>query len=196
MTNVVHVIQKGDTRTPLGAVLYQGGKPVDLSSLTVKVLGKKNDGTAWIATAVGTQTGITAHPTTTFTADATTDRITANGHKAKNGMEVLLTNQGGALPAGLAASTRYIVKAADANSFALSLVTNGADVDITGAGTGTHSFAIVGSVQYDFQTADVAAAGTYWLWFKVYDGSSEIDTFPVIRRSDNRGLNVEIVDNA
>lgn len=192
----VHTIQKADTLTPIGRILTKGGKPVDLSSLTVKVLGKKNDGTAWIATAVGSQTGITAHPATTFTADAATDRITANGHKAENGMEVVLSNAGGALPTGLAASTRYFVKDVDANSFALALTTNGPVVDITGAGTGTHSFYIVGSVQYDFQTADVAAAGTFWLWFKAYDGSSEIDTFPVIRQNDNRGLRVEIVDNA
>ena len=44
-----------------------------------------------------------------------------------------------------------------------------------------------GLVQYDFQTADVATAGLFWLWFVVYSGS-EKDTFP----ADGRGLGVDI----
>lgn len=35
-----------------------------------------------------------------------------------------------------------------------------------------------GKVQYDFQTADVANAGTFYGWFTVYSGS-EHDTYPV-----------------
>lgn len=37
--------------------------------------------------------------------------------------------------------------------------------------------ATVSKAQYDFQAADVATAGTYWLFFRVGDGS-EWDTFP------------------
>ena len=43
-------------------------------------------------------------------------------------------------------------------------------VSVTGASTGL--------VQYDFQAADVVAAGTYYGWFTVYSGS-EKDTYPV-----------------
>ena len=35
-----------------------------------------------------------------------------------------------------------------------------------------------GKVQYDFQAADVAVAGTYYGWFTVYSGT-EHDTYPV-----------------
>ena len=35
-----------------------------------------------------------------------------------------------------------------------------------------------GKVQYDFQTADVATAGTYYAWFTVYSGT-EHDTYPI-----------------
>ena len=34
-----------------------------------------------------------------------------------------------------------------------------------------------GKVQYDFQTADVATAGTFYGWFTVYSGT-EHDTYP------------------
>lgn len=35
-----------------------------------------------------------------------------------------------------------------------------------------------GKVQYDFQAADVVAAGTFYGWFTVYSGT-EHDTYPV-----------------
>ena len=38
--------------------------------------------------------------------------------------------------------------------------------------------ATTGKVQYDFQTADVASAGTFYGWFTVYSGT-EHDTYPV-----------------
>jgi hypothetical protein len=38
--------------------------------------------------------------------------------------------------------------------------------------------AAAGKVQYDFQTADVATAGTFYGWFTVYSGT-EHDTYPV-----------------
>lgn len=48
-----------------------------------------------------------------------------------------------------------------------------------------------GKVQYDFQTADVNTAGTFWAWFAVYDsGGTERDSFPV----SGKKLRVEIAD--
>ena len=41
--------------------------------------------------------------------------------------------------------------------------------------------AINGKVRYDFQSADVANAGTFFSWFTVYSGT-EHDTYPVGRR--------------
>lgn len=171
-----HKIMKGDTRTPIGRVLTQGGQPVDLTGLTVKWIGYKADGTSWFAERTD---GITAQPTTAFTVDTTDKWVIANGHKARIGDQLLLTTSS-ALPAGLATSTRYFVRDVTPNKFKVSLLPDGSVVDITGSGTGTHSFTIVGSVQGDLQTADVATATGLKgnkLWFRVYDGS-EYDTFP------------------
>ena len=188
-----HVVAVGDTRSPIGFKLRnRRGQPIDLASLTLKVYGKKDDGTAWIALSAAT-----AHPTRTFTA-ATTDWITDEDNKAENGDQIVLSNSGGALPAGLAASTRYFVRDWEPNRFKVSLTPGGDIVDITGTGTGTHSYYIVGSGQYQFQDADVASgfAGTNWLWVTVTDGSSDIDTFPLVRKANSRALRVEIVGPA
>lgn len=69
-----------------------------------------------------------------------TDTITIAGHLLSNGTLVTLSNGGGALPTGLAASTHYYVINATTNTFQLSLTPDGAAVDITAAaGGGTHS---------------------------------------------------------
>jgi len=83
----------------------------------------------------------------TFTADAGTDRITlSRAYKnIQTGQALALTNSGGALPAGLSPGTYYAVRVSDsvvtlASSLAFALA--GTIVDITGAGTGTHTAAI------------------------------------------------------
>lgn len=78
--------------------------------------------------------------TATFTA-ATTDIITATAHGLKNGDKVVLTTSG-TLPAGLALATVYFVVQKDTNTFKLSLTSGveGAPVDITDTGSGTHTF--------------------------------------------------------
>lgn len=87
--------------------------------------------------------------TANFTA-ATTDIITSNSHGLKNGDSLVVSNSGGALPAGLATNTVYYVIEAATNTFKLSAVpianyTTGQiaspkAVDITDTGTGTHTF--------------------------------------------------------
>lgn len=74
----------------------------------------------------------------TFTA-ATTDICTKTAHGFVTGQKVRLTNSGGALPAGLAAATTYYVIKLTADTFSLAATDGGAAIDITGAGTGTHS---------------------------------------------------------
>lgn len=160
----------GDRRTPIGAVLIQGGRPVDLSSATVTFSMYDKAGTAKVSAQ-----SATAHPTVSFTA-ATTDIITSNGHKAVNGDQVVLSSTG-TLPAGLAASTRYFVIQAQPNTFQVATVPNGAPVDITDTGSGTHSFYIVGSVQYSFAAADVDTAGEYEGYWLVTEGGV-VSTFP------------------
>ena len=59
------------------------------------------------------------------------------------------------------------------------LVNAAGTVVVNEATTGvTVTDATNGKVQYDFQTADVTTAGTFYGWFTVYSGT-EHDTYPV-----------------
>lgn len=181
---MIHKRMIGDTLTPLNAVLSRNGNPVDLTGLTVKMQIEKDDGTVVLA---ATATGVTIHPTQTFTA-ATTDLLTANAHGLQEHDQVVVSNSGGALPAGLAASTRYFVRDAHPNTFKLALFPGDSAIDITGTGTGTHSFYVVGSVQYDFSSAAVTSAFTGRGWFTVFSGT-EFDTLP----TDPAGIRIEVL---
>lgn len=81
-----------------------------------------------------------------FTATAATDVVAVAGHGYFTGDQVVLANSGGALPAGLAAATYYYVIKVDDDSLKLaSSLANavaGTAIDITGAGTGTHTIAL------------------------------------------------------
>lgn len=102
-------------------------------------------------TSFGATTAVGA--TKDFTA-AATDICTAAGHGKQTGFgPVRLTNSGGALPAGLAGSTDYWMIVIDANTFKLATseanALAGTAVDITGAGTGTHSMRATGTTLAD-----------------------------------------------
>ena len=59
------------------------------------------------------------------------------------------------------------------------MVNEAGTVVVNEATTGvTVTDAANGKVQYDFQTADVATAGTFYGWFTVYSGT-EHDTYPI-----------------
>jgi hypothetical protein len=78
----------------------------------------------------------------TFTADAATDILTANGHGLVNQQVVRVSTTGG-LPAPLAAVTDYYVIVIDANTFYLATsranAIAGVHIDITSAGTGVQT---------------------------------------------------------
>lgn len=81
---------------------------------------------------------------TTFTAEASTDNVyVATNDFDQTGIPVQLTNSGGALPAGLAGSTTYytIYVSPKVVRLATSLANakSGTQINITGAGTGTHT---------------------------------------------------------
>jgi len=78
--------------------------------------------------------------------------------------------------------TGLTVKFSMANSVGTLVVNEAtAGVTVTNASTGL--------VQYDFQTADVANAGTFYGWFSVYSGD-EKDTYP----AGSKKLVIEIVN--
>ncbi len=88
----------------------------------------------------------TSTPEAAFTA-ATTDIITSNSHGLQNGDLIQVTTTG-TLPGGLTASTNYYVIDATANTFKVSATPNGPAVNITSAGTGTHTYHLKGKVIY------------------------------------------------
>lgn len=174
---VVQVRRKDDTLIPIAAILTRpGGRQIDLTGETVKFKMVDKDGTAIVAL---TTDRVTIHPTQTFTAAG--GRLTAVEHKLADGLEVLLSTDG-TLPSGLAAATRYFVVNTQRNSFQLSNAIGGNAISVTDAGSGTHSFAIVGSVQYGPLTANVNAGGKYYPYFVRVDGDA-LDHFPVAHRA-------------
>ena len=177
----------GDRGRPLFDVLKTGeGTPVDLSSSTVTFTMKTADATGTVK--VNAQAA-TCHPTQTFTM-ATTGIGTANDHKAQDGDQLILSNSGGALPAGLSAATRYFVVNSGPNHISLATSYGGAPIIPTDAGTGTHSFYIVGSVSYAWAAADVDTAGSHsGHWQETVGGL--IRTYPVSSDGQHRGFTVE-----
>lgn len=87
-----------------------------------------------------TGTGTDQTFTTTFAADTLT--IATHGHADGDG-PFILTNSGGALPAGLSAAEHYFVSVVDANTLQLHLPLResilNAVIGITDDGTGTHT---------------------------------------------------------
>lgn len=73
-----------------------------------------------------------------FTANATTDVLTATGHPYVDTDMLQLYNTGGALPAGLTADTDYYARDVSGNTLKLAATSGGTAIDITGAGTGIH----------------------------------------------------------
>ena len=73
-----------------------------------------------------------------FTADASGDNIEAASHGLVAGRIVRFTTTG-TLPAGLSADTDYFVISSAPSTFKVSAYPNGTTVDITDAGTGTHT---------------------------------------------------------
>ncbi len=169
-------VRIGDTQKPFGMVLKHSGNPVDVASLTVKFVALDNPSGATVVTE--SSDNVTKQPTTTFTVDTSENYLLANDHVVREGDQVVLSNSGGGLPTGLTASTRYFARDVRRNAFRVSAYEGTSPVDFTGAGTGTHSFYIVGHVQHDWQAAHVNQARKMRAWFITLDGSSEEATFP------------------
>lgn len=174
-------LTEGDTE-PWSLRLYDAGADNTLEGATVTLDMYDANGDSVIADgACDEQPGIT------FTADASTDKLTAVGHKLKDGWEVIASNSGGGLPGGLAASTRYFVLDATPNNLKLSLEPEGEAIDITSAGTGTHTLKVIGQVQYTPSAS--LAAGTYRAWLTKTVGSA-VTKWP----NTKEGIVVEIVE--
>jgi len=87
--------------------------------------------------------------TITVAASAATDRITATGSNLPDGRAVSFTNSGGALPSPLVAGTVYYTRDGTADDFKLCATKGGTAIDLTTAGTGTHTMAMKGIMLVD-----------------------------------------------
>lgn len=108
-----------------------------------------------------------------FTADAGTDVCTATSHGLTDGDMLFVANTGGALPTGLSANTPYYVRDATTNTFKLATSFGGSAIDITGAGTGTHTFHTQFRVP-DLRGSVFLGAGTR-VRTMTFDGASSVD---------------------
>lgn len=77
--------------------------------------------------------------TGTFTANASTDVISATAHGMSNGDRVAFWSSG-TLPAGISPATEYFVRNTQADSYQISATAKGSILDITDTGSGTHNF--------------------------------------------------------
>lgn len=105
---------------------------------------------AWYSSSGAPTTIRTALVLTASVASLADNTLTVTGHgEPSSGFPVVMSNSGGALPAGLATLTRYYAVYVDANTIKLTLTLADAlagtnIIDITGNGTGTHK-ATIGS---------------------------------------------------
>lgn len=171
-----------DRLTPIAALLSSdNGNPVSLSGKTVTFQMQDTGGTDVYSES---SSDVTAETTQAFTTTANSSRLSCVAHSLRDGQQVILATTG-TLPTGLATSTRYFVVKADPNAFGLATCPGGNAITVTGAGTGTHSIAIVGHVQWAPTAAAVDEAGTFYACFRVTSGG-KTDTFP----SDEQRLKI------
>lgn len=183
-----HVRIDDDTLQPLNGMAYSdraGLMPFDWSAagITAKFEIESEAGTVVLA---ATATGMTAHPTQVITA-ASTGLATCNGHGVRENDQIIVATSG-TLPSGLEAATRYWAVNVTPNAFGLAAVPGGVSL-IAGAGSGTHTFYVVGSYQYDFSSVAAGTVGLFRGWASAVNGSAEIATFP----ADSLGIPIEIL---
>jgi antitoxin (DNA-binding transcriptional repressor) of toxin-antitoxin stability system len=173
----------GDTLEPLNVVLRFNDQQRDLTGLTVKFVMLDAAGNAVVAE---TASNVTTHPTQAFTASTATNTLQCVEHGVRAGEEIVVATSG-TLPVGLVAATRYFAVQVTPNAFGVAATPDGTPINITTTGSGSHTFYVVGSVQYDFQPNDVDTAGDYKAWFRAYS-STESQTWP----DDSDGIPIEI----
>lgn len=113
---------------------------------------------------------VEAVPQATFTVVAATDVITSTAHGLTNG-DCVWVSSSTTLPAGLSASTNYYIINATTDTFRLSAVPSGTNIDITDTGTGTHTYKLKGKTilisDYSVVTLGVFTSGSANFTLKV-----------------------------
>ena len=175
----------GDTLTKLNLLIVLNGDQYDLTGKTVKWELEEDDGTSITS---ATATGVTIHPTQAFTVDTTTNHLKAVAHGVNDGQKIVVATSA-TLPSPLVVSTNYFAIQPSPDRFKVEEYPGGGPIDITTSGSGSHTFYLPGSVQYDFQAGEVDAVGLFRAWLTVLDGGLEVATFP----DDDLGIPIEIL---
>jgi hypothetical protein len=173
----------GDT-FPIKAICYYYDEPYDWTGATATAVLEELIGTA--VTEAGT---VTAHPTQSCTAGSGSsgdeDYIRCRAHGVKPGNQIVFATSG-TLPTGLTAGTVYYAVEVMPNEFKVSTKVGGTAVDITASsGSGTHTFYIVGSIEYTPATAEVTSSKSGWF---VSTESGVIISFP----ADKQGFTMDV----
>lgn len=174
MPTATHKVMLNDILPPLNGIVIDRGEPVELSAYTPKFRLLDSSNTAVLDDVTA---GLTVQPTQAFTVDTATNQIKCKAHGVKEGDKIAVANSGGALPTGLAASTNYFACEVSPDRFKLETYPGAGGITGLTAGTGTHTFYIVGSFQMDFSLTEVDAAGEFKGFIRLYSGS-EYSTFP------------------
>lgn len=132
----------------------QNARPPAVPYVSLDFISLDGFGQDWVDTEANT---ITLDDAEVEDVDPDTDTLTITGHAYTAGMgPVRATNTGGALPAGLDVDTDYWIIVDDADTIRLASshydARHGAAVDITDAGTGTHTIVDTASTT---PTADI-----------------------------------------
>lgn len=125
-----------------------------------------------------TNSNVTPQPTQTWTVDTDEDCIYCVNHGLRVGQQIKLSNSGGALPAAVNDTTRYFVQRINGHHVWIGKLKTGTAIEITTAGTGTHSLCVLGHVQYQPQAADVMTTGTYKCEVRLLNPGADPNTFP------------------
>jgi hypothetical protein len=132
-----------------------------------------------------------------FTA-AVTNIITSNGHGLVEG-DLLQFTTSDTLPAGLDLATNYYVRDVTTNTFKVSAIPGGLEVDITDTGTGTHTFWLKGKVimseGFEHISLNVNTANSANLTMK-FQGSDSEDApdFNAAQSATNKWDYINVVD--
>jgi hypothetical protein len=158
------IVTQFDTLSKWSAVIWQlNGKPADLTGKTVQFAMDDGEGTDIV---VATTDGVTVQPEKSFEFDITRNRVVDYSHDVEATYQLMLSTTG-ALPPELSTSRRYYAVLIDETSFKLSLTRNGPPISISDGGTGTHSYTVLGSVEYQPSDEAVENVGDYYGWFIV-----------------------------
>lgn len=179
-----YTTKRGDRLPILSITARDSLGPVDLSGYSA-VLRAVNVFTG--ATKINAAATIATDPT--FTVDANTDTLTLAGGTVIENQDVTLKTSG-ALPGGLSASKKYFCVNVSANGATckLSESKGGTAVNITSAGSGTHTL-IAARVTYEWTALDTDTAGTYHAQIEATKDGKRL-TFP-----NDSNITIEILSD-